>query len=190
LSQWRQSITNNTISLNGGAGVAVLSGSGSKILLNQINSNGGLGIDLGEAGPQANDADESDTGANDLQNYPVLLQATPSNGTINIIGRLNSAQNTTYDLEFFANPACDISNFGEGQTYLGNLSVSTDGSGNVVDNNGNITFLASFQAAVAEGEFVVATATAIDPTGSTSEFCNAFLSVRVSLTQVEITRGG
>ncbi len=115
-----------------------------------------------------NDADESDAGANDLQNYPVLLQATPNNGTINLIGRLNSAPNMTYNLEFFANPTCDISNFGEGQTYLGNLSVSTDASGNVVDGNGNITFLASFQAAVTEGEFVVATAT--DPAGSTSEF--------------------
>ena len=67
----------------------------------------------------------------------------------------------TFRLEFFANPAPDPSGYGQGQTYLGFVNVTTDGSGNA-------SFTATGLAATTAGQWVSATATA--PDGSTSEF--------------------
>ena len=64
-------------------------------------------------------------------------------------GTLNSLANAAFLIEFFANAACDASGNGEGQTFLGTLSVSTDANGNVT--------LPLFAAAA--GQIVTATAT-------------------------------
>jgi CSLREA domain-containing protein len=150
----------NTIAFNGGLAVVVSSGTGNAILGNSIFSNGGLGIDLGPtAGVTPNDPADADTGANNLQNFPVLTSAT--GGGTSIKGSLHSAPNTTFRLEFFANAACDPSGFGEGQTFLGFLNAVTDGAHNAV-------FSVLFPVAVPVGHFITATAT--DPAGNTSEF--------------------
>jgi hypothetical protein len=142
----------NWIAFNTGAGVSVTAGTGNQILSNQIASNGGLGIDLGAAGVTPNDSGDADSGANGLQNYPVL--AAVSGG---VQGTLNSSPNTTYTIQYFGNQTCDPSGFGEGQFLIGSQSVTTNGSGTAT-----LPFMA------VGGLFVSATATS--PANDTSEF--------------------
>src|SRR5262249_30580385 len=66
----------NIIAFNGGPGAAVVVGTNNSITLNLFISNGGLGIDLDDNGITPNDAGDGDTGSNNLQNFPVLSQAT------------------------------------------------------------------------------------------------------------------
>jgi len=154
----------NSIAYNG-AGVVIDSGTGNSVLSNSIHSNTTLGINLGLDGRTENDAGDADSGANNLQNFPVLSSANSSSSSTTIVGTLNSSTNITFTLQFFASAACDASGFGEGETFLGSFSVMTNGSGN-----------ASFDEAVSSGGVGTRwiTATATDPNGNTSEFsqCN------------------
>ena len=133
---------------------------GNSIYLNGPSSGaGGLGINL--FAPDLvtlNDVGDADTGPSDLQNFPVIVSATAAG---NVQGTFNSKASGTYRLEFFANPSCDPSGYGEGKTFIGFQSVTTDGSGNA-------SFNATFTALPA-GQSVV-TATATDSAGNTSEF--------------------
>ncbi len=157
----------NRIAFNGTDGVSVQSGNGNAVLKNNTFSNGTtaqhLGIDLGADGANANDANDADTGANDLQNFPTLTAASQSGGgtTVTVNGAFNSTASTNFNVEFFSNAACDASGNGEGRTFLGALNVTTDAGGNA-----NINTILGTPAAV--GEFVTATAT--DPANNTSEF--------------------
>jgi hypothetical protein len=130
------------------------------ILGNAIFSNDGLGIDLGGFGRNPNIPCGDGTGANMAQNYPVLTQAVSGNGT-GVRGTLNSRPNRTFLLQFFANPTCDSSGYGEGRTYLGQMSV-------VTSNNCNANFVASLPGSVPLGYVITATAT--DSANNTSEF--------------------
>lgn len=143
------------------AGVRIRDGSFNNLIDgNSIFANGGLGIDLGTFGVTPNDPCDTDTGANQLQNFPVLAQAVSGN-TTGIRGTLNSAPATVFRLQFFASPACDASGNGEGQVYLGGASATTDASCNA-------SFVAKVPVAVPVGWVVTATAT--DPANNTSEF--------------------
>ena len=66
----------NLVAFNTTDGVTVTNGTGNSILSNSIHSNGTtanhLGIDLNGDGVNPNDANDADTGANNLQNFPVL----------------------------------------------------------------------------------------------------------------------
>src|SRR5207253_5834193 len=106
----------NVISGNLGTGVLIEDSEarGNTIAGNSIFANGGLGIDLGGDGVTANDPLDLDTGANELQNFPELTDGVVSGGTATVVGRLASAPNTTYRVEFFASAACNPSGFGEG----------------------------------------------------------------------------
>jgi N-acetylneuraminic acid mutarotase len=129
----------NLIAFNGGQGVAakgaIIGGTGNGILSNSIHSNGGLGIDLAHATdppvtPNDNGADpDSDTGANNLQNYPDLSSASYGPGSITISGSLLSTPESTFTLQFFANTEADPTGYGEGETYLGSTQVTTDEDG-------------------------------------------------------------
>jgi len=162
----------NTIAFNGsvsGAGVSV-SGQrvairGNRIYENRSASGPGLGIELGSFGIQVNDPGDGDSGANGFQNYPILVAAGPAGpqgaGT-RVQGLLNSHASTTYDLDFYANPACANrpQEFLEAREYIGSIQVTTDGSG-------NIAFDETLPADVEAGARIAATAT--DPDGNTSE---------------------
>ncbi|MDO8615106.1 MAG: thrombospondin type 3 repeat-containing protein [Dehalococcoidia bacterium] len=151
----------NVIAFNAGDGVAVWSGTGNAILANSIFANDGLGIELLQVdfGVTPNDAGDGDAGANNLQNFPVLTSATTGSTTIQ--GTLNSTASTQFRLEFFSSAACDSSGNGEGASFIGSTTVTTDGSGNA---NIDVTFPTT----VPGGHFVTATAT--DPSNNTSEF--------------------
>src|SRR5262249_50338776 len=107
----------NTIQFNGGAGVEVTLSSaiGNEISGNRIYDNSGLGIDLGSSGVTTNDLSDADTGANNLQNFPVLTSAVLNSGSIQAKGTLNSTPATTFRIEFFASPAFDPTGSTEGQ---------------------------------------------------------------------------
>ena len=165
----------NIIAFNGttqGSGI-VVSSSGTSInnsfLGNSIFSNSGLGIDLQKSpedpnGITLNDPGDSDTGANNLQNYPMISSVT-AGSVITINGSLDSTPNTTFRLEFFSNATETATGYGQGQTFIGSKDVTTDASGSV-------TYTANFTVASAvQSNF---TATATDPNGNTSEFSASF----------------
>jgi titin len=155
--------TANSIMFNAGAGVGVVSSAGTPsgiaIEGNSIASNGALGVDLSDDGVTPNDLRDPDTGPNGLQNFPVVTSAKSLGAVGTIRGRLNSTANTTFRVEVFASSSCDLSGFGEGQTYLGSTEVTTNASG-----NGTFAVDGTF----AVGAFITATATS--PNGSSSEF--------------------
>src|SRR5262249_52919899 len=93
-------VTDNRIAFNNGAGVEVTFGTGNLIQANAIFRNAGLGIDVGPNGVTPNDAGDADTGANNLQNFPVLSSVTPTGTGIAVDGTLNSRPNQTYHLDF------------------------------------------------------------------------------------------
>jgi hypothetical protein len=70
-----------------------------------------------------------------------------------------------YTIQFFSNTTADPSGYGQGQNYLGSISVTTDSTGNV-------TFTATLSVGAVSGRFISATAT--DPHGNTSEFAQNF----------------
>ncbi len=172
----------NVIAFNTSNGVLLSDqlGNGHSILGNSIFSNAQTGINLSSPGSEntfgvtPNDNGDGDFGVNGRQNFPVITSATSSG---NVVGTLNSVASSTYRLEFFANAACDPSGYGEGKTFLGFQSVTTDGSGN-----------ASFNAtltALPPGQSVV-TSTATDSGGSTSEFSQCVTAaLPVALTVVK-----
>jgi hypothetical protein len=126
-------ISNNTIVGHGDYGIWFTEdGLDSLVELtqNKIFSNGSLGIEMGAAGPNANDGLDADTGNNNNQNIANLVISTPnSGGTYGVGGTLNSAANHTYRIEFFGNGNNDGFGYGEGQNYLGFVNVTTNGSG-------------------------------------------------------------
>jgi CSLREA domain-containing protein len=159
----------NVVTGNGVSGITVFETSGrtatgNRISGNSVFSNGGLGIDLGHDGVTANDGGtppDQDSGANNLQNFPLLSDASTSTAGTVVDGTLGSTPSTTFTLEFFASSTCDGSGFGEGKTFLGSKSVTT-GLG------GTISFRFTTTTSIGDTDFVTATAT--DPSGNTSEF--------------------
>ena len=157
----------NVVAFNKFDGVILeSSGTGNAFLGNSIQGNGRLGIDLDVAGDLPNgvlpnDATDSDTGINNLQNYPELTTAISSATQTVVAGTLQSTPSTTFRIEIFASPVANPSGHGEGQSYLGFVSTTTDGAGRA-------NFVATFSTIVATGQFISATAT--DPLGNTSEF--------------------
>jgi hypothetical protein len=115
----------------------------------------------------------SHEGANRLQNYPDLI-AAQSGSTVLVSGTLNGMANTTYTVDVYANQTADPSGYGQGQYYLGQTIVHTDGAAVSTGSSGNVTFAADFSAASLPGGTLPAgwylSATATDPGGNTSEF--------------------
>ncbi len=181
----------NTIAFNDGRGIRgdAAAGTGNAFLRNAIFSNGDLGIDL-TGGTEngfdvtANDSGDADTGANNLQNFPVLTSAQTTGTQITIVGTLNSSANSYYRIEFFSSATQDGSGHGEAETYLGFVNVATDGSGDA-------SFNTTLTASVASGAYVTATATKSVNTYSTFTDTSEFaLNATVNAVPVITNLGG
>ncbi|MFO0953902.1 MAG: Calx-beta domain-containing protein [Isosphaeraceae bacterium] len=156
----------NTIAFNAGSGVNVDSGLSTLIQANSVHDNHALGIVLNGA-----------AGANNGQPAPTVVAAAPTINGSNVQGTLDAAPLTTYVVEFFSSPAKDPSGFGQGQTFLGRGSVTTDVTGHA-------DFAIDVPAFITSGQWVTATAT--DPNSNTSAFSNAVLAVPVQV-QLAVT---
>lgn len=155
-------IAGNTIVQNDGDGIELPdAGAGNRITRNSIDANGGLGIDLGADGVTPNDPGDTDTGPNDLQNYPDIVAAIPLVGQVYMEGALSSRPSTAYHLEYFLDDACNPAGHGEGSEALGEASLTTD-------ETGTADIQTTLNETVLPGNIITATAT--DPDGSTSEF--------------------
>ncbi len=156
------------------SGIAVSStaGASNSIIGNSIYDNRGLGIDVGSTGVTANDNLDGDTGANNLQNTPVLTTATTTGSTVTISGTLNTVANTAGILiHFYATPATGTVNTRQGRRYLGSTTVSTNASGNATFSN------VALSSAVSAGEMITATTTL---SSSTSEFSQSIVATASS----------
>jgi Ca2+-binding RTX toxin-like protein len=154
----------NIIAYNQGAGVSVTSSTGDRISANAIYANAGLAILLS-------------SGGNNSQASPVLTSTTELGGNIVIHGTLTSAASTTYTVEFFATTILHAVPpgqtpitiaYGDAQTYLGAIQVTTDGTGNAAIG-------AAFPGVLPAGAVVTATAT--DPNNNTSELAEDVFSI-------------
>ena len=162
----------NSVAHNGGDGVSILGTdpipTGNYVLSNSIFSNGGLGIDLGTDGVTNNDTDDPDVGANNLQNFPVLVSAIRSSttGVTTVSGTLNSVPSLDYVVQCFLTEGSSASDHGEGSVLLDTSIVTTD------PNRDAAFFCHSSVPQIGQvpEQTVSATATDILTTADTSEF--------------------
>ena len=148
----------NIIAFQVMSGVLIESGNQDSILSNSIFGNGMLGITLDPPG-------------NDLLPFPVLTSVTSNGSVTHIVGSLSGvADNTTFLIQFFTNPAFDPSGYGQGETAFGSTEVTSNGSGVATI---DLTLAATYP----PGTILSATATEETPpaaqggtTGDTSEF--------------------
>jgi parallel beta-helix repeat protein len=153
-------VENDSVYNNGAEGVYVQTGNHNSILTNSIYDNNTLGIKLNAS-------------ANDSQQYPTLdlmyawqdETALPQiKGGTAIHGILNSAPQTNFKIQFFANSS--LANR-EGRRFIGEIETTTDIAG-------ESDFVANLKDAVlGSTEVVSATATGLDNSSNplnTSEF--------------------
>ncbi len=148
-------------------GVLIESGTRNTVRLNSIHSNVGIGINLvspGVARQTLNDEDDSDTGPNNLQNFPEVLNFSHENfatGDPRIRGVLDGATFSTYTLDFYLNDGADPLALGQGRQFLLTKTVSAGLFGRAEFD---------YELPIPEplGKFITVTAT--DSQGNTSEF--------------------
>ncbi|MEZ6121896.1 MAG: Calx-beta domain-containing protein [Planctomycetaceae bacterium] len=140
-----------------------LPGANNSILSNSIYLNVAAGIDLGNHGADQNDANDSDNGPNDLQNYPTITSAVKSSSSVQISGQLSSTPNSQFILELFSSTGA--ASIGDGQALVHQSVITTNSAG-------VYNFSVATTASIAYGDHITATATELSgtTTGSTSEF--------------------
>ena len=140
----------NVIANNGVDGIRIVGEHSDRhtITHNSIFGNAGLGIDLAPLGsPNANDAGDLDSGANQQLNFPEAETATTQQVTGTVCGGCM--------VEVFLADR-GVGAHGQGKSFVGSAVANTDGS------------FAVPVSGVAEGEHITTTAT--DTAGNTSEF--------------------
>ena len=155
-------LVQNTITDNTGAGVRIASGTGNSITGNSIDGNGGAGIDLGNDGPTANDAFDHSSGPNLWEDYPVISNAFVSGSSKIKIGYSLATPLGAYPytIEFYASASCGS---GQGAQPLGTDSLASGTTGSV-----------ALTGATGLAPGTVITATATDAGNNTSEFSACF----------------
>jgi gliding motility-associated-like protein len=154
-------ISKNTISYHNSSGIALGGGSGNGNLLSQnsIHHNNFFGIDLGLNGLTGNDTEDEDNGPNKLINFPIITNVVIAGGSTTISGTIDmEAATATYTVELFANSTTSNAGYGQGEIYLGNVTVPTNATGH-----------GDFSRTFA-GTYTNLSATATDASNNTSEF--------------------
>jgi hypothetical protein len=98
------------------------------ILQNSIYNNNDLGIDINGDGVSVNDSNDGDGGPNSQLNSPGYTNITENAGNTDVTFTLDVPAGD-YRIEFFSNTVADPSGIGEGETYLGSVTISHTGSG-------------------------------------------------------------
>ncbi len=159
----------NIIANNGGNGITVMTSVdiSNSFSSNSIYNNGGMGIDLFPAGPTANDAGDSDTGPNNLMNFPTIVSVVNYSGNNWIVsGTLDYTSPLGCIVELFKAHFNGSGN-AQGKIFLG--SCIANASGNWTDTISGLTL----------ADNLVSTAT--DLNNNTSEFStNTPLSVNAN----------
>jgi len=183
-------IDQNRIYSNGSEGVVVLSGASNTISQNSIYANGtvvpSLGIDLGMDGVTLNDNSDSDSGPNNLENFPIINSAFISGSNLVVTGW--ASPGSTIEVFFtdvnegtatLGDNRLGLSqDYGEGQTYIGTAvegsgddqdattSSYADPDGNS-DNTNKYKFVFPLPSGTVVGDLITTTGTR---SNSTSEF--------------------
>gem|GEM_PF-3385246 len=150
-------IDNNFLRNNNGYGIHIHNGINNLLSQNSIYANGGLGINLvggteNGYGVTANDAGDTDSGPNNLMNYPEIERVVyKGGGEYYISGDLDYPGTAT--IEIFESDI-DESEYGEGKRYLGSTTASSPWEMTPTGLEQGMSF----------------TATATDEDGNTSEF--------------------
>ncbi|MEM7245490.1 MAG: thrombospondin type 3 repeat-containing protein [Acidobacteriota bacterium] len=166
-------LVGNHVAHNVSHGMDVRQGLGTVLSRNSIHDNGGLGIDLGNDGvPTLNDPLDLDDGANGLLNHPLVNLAEADCFTTRIAGWYSGPPSVNVEVELFGVGAPDPSGHGEGDRFVGAVSVTTDGAGNT-------PFDVVVPERLAPGTRVVATATTAS--AGTSEFSTVLSVVDICI---------
>lgn len=155
---------------------------------NAIYQNDRPGIDLASDGTTSNDngANDSDTGPNQFQNFPIIenVAYNSSTSTVDITYRVETAtSNAAYPLtiDFYA---ADNESSGEGKIYLASQAYL---SGDAQSPKTKTVDLSTFSNVTKDDDFV---ATATDANGNTSEFLSNASPLPVELAGFEATQAG
>ncbi|MFK8056742.1 MAG: beta strand repeat-containing protein, partial [Saprospiraceae bacterium] len=182
----------NIIRNNTGNGIFVTSGASDNNCLrnNSFGNNGGLAIDLQDPGVDRNDNGDSDGGANDLFNMPIIESSTLNGNSLTVIGYTRPGSIVDfYIADAGPNPSPlpvgYATSFGEGETLLGSFieggaddddsstgSYTEDGTGATTTKNEN-RFEFTFNVAgkgLSVSDVVTAIATEAGAIANTSEF--------------------
>ncbi len=164
----------STLTTPGPYGVEISGGSHDAILTNSIYNNFSLGIRLNTLTD------------NQSITPPTLnsVQYDSTSGKTQITGSYAGRANTTYRIQFFANLMPNASGAGDGQTFLGDYDLTTDG-------NGKANFSTQLAAGNIVTEEVSATATqapnAVVPVNNTSQFSKNVMAVQASMSDLIVT---
>jgi uncharacterized repeat protein (TIGR01451 family) len=160
----------NTIAYNGvnsnpaGFGVEIINSSMDGILTNSIFGNGGLGIKLSQG----------NTGVQP----PTITSVESGGGETRLTGTYFGFPNTPYLIQFFST---QNSVAGNGQTFVGNLDITTD-------SNGNYSIATTLLTGVPPGNYLSATATELPLTmNNTSQFSTPTQVAVAQLTDLGVT---
>jgi len=168
----------NTVAYSGkvdttlGVGVVIQDGGfGNTIRGNSIQSNSNIGIDLTADdsldGANANDAGDTDTGSNNLQNWAVPTSAAiGSDGTFSYELDTTTLASGTYTIDFYASTDLDGGQV-EGERFIGTLTGVAGGNPSLVGTLSGIT--------MAAGEFLTLVTT--DSSGNSSEFSSYTVAI-------------
>ncbi len=148
-------------------GVEVFGGVSDGILTNSIFGNGGPGIKLTSGGNQGIS--------------PPILTSVETAGQTRITGTYSGIPRTQYRIQFFSNQVPNASGAGDGQTFIGEINITTD-------KLGNATFTTTLNQGIAVGTSVSATATQQPlQINNTSQFAQNVVATQAASTDLSVT---